>query len=76
MIKKLKLYISDRLDPYYNMSVERYLTESAGEGECMLYLWRNERTVFIGRNQNCFAECRVSVLEADGGRLCRLDRHL
>lgn len=71
MIKKLKLYISDRLDPYYNMSVERYLTESAGTGECILYLWRNERTVFVGRNQNCFAECRVSVLEADGGRLCR-----
>lgn len=71
MINKLSLYISDRFDPYYNMSVEKYLTVNAAPGECVLFLWRNERTVFIGRNQNCWAECRVSALEADGGHLCR-----
>ena len=71
MINKLTLYISDSLDPYLNMAAEKYLTQTVGADECLLYLWRNRRTVFIGRNQNCWGECRVSVLEADGGKLAR-----
>lgn len=71
MVQWLKLYISDSLDVYYNMAVEKYLTQNAAQDECVLFLWRNERTVVIGRNQNCWAECRVSVLEADGGKLAR-----
>lgn len=71
MIKKLTLCISESLDPYYNMATERHLTETVGDDEVVLYLWRNQRTVVIGRNQNCWAECRVSTLEADGGHLAR-----
>lgn len=71
MINKLTLYISDSLDPYFNMAAEKHLTLGAAEDECILYLWRNARTVFVGRNQNCWAECNVSVLEADGGKLAR-----
>lgn len=71
MVQKLTLYISDSLDVYYNMAVEKYLTQNTEADECVLFLWRNERTVVIGRNQNCWAECRVSILEADGGRLAR-----
>ena len=71
MINKLTLYISDSLDPYLNMAAEKYLTLNVGADECLLYLWRNRRTVVIGRNQNCWGECRVSVLEADGGSLAR-----
>ncbi len=71
MINKLTLYISHSLDPYLNMAAEKYLTLGAGPDECILYLWRNRRTVVIGRNQNCWGECLVSVLEADGGHLAR-----
>lgn len=71
MVRKLTFYISDSLDVYFNMAVEKHLTQNAAHDECVLFLWRNERTVVIGRNQNCWAECRVSALEADGGRLAR-----
>ena len=71
MVQKLSLYISESLDVYYNMAIEKYLTQNAAPDECVLFLWRNERTVVIGRNQNCWAECRVSTLEADGGHLAR-----
>ena len=71
MIKKLKYYISTSFDPYKNLATEKYLLDTVAEDECILYLWQNQNTVVIGRNQNPWAECRCNLLEADGGKLAR-----
>lgn len=71
MIKKLSVYISKTTDPYENIATEEYLTFHTEPGECILFLWQNAHTVVIGRNQNCWKECRVTELEADGGFLAR-----
>lgn len=62
---------SESVNVFVNQAIEASLMESVGENEAALYLWRNERAVVIGRNQNAYAECRVEALESEGGLLAR-----
>lgn len=71
MIHQLKAYCSETFDPHYNLATEQYLLESVQPGQCILYLWQNQNTVVIGRNQNPWSECKTALLEAEGGSLVR-----
>lgn len=71
MISKLSYIITENTEPYKNLALEQYLTFHAKEGECILYLWQNRHTVVIGKNQNCWKECKVNYLEEDDGYLVR-----
>ncbi len=71
MIKKLYFYISNDFNPYANLAREKYLFDEVDGETCILYLWQNQNTVVIGKNQNALAECRTELLESEGGRLAR-----
>lgn len=71
MINNLKYIVSKSTVPYENMALEKYLMDNVEYNQCILYLWQNKRTVVIGKNQNAWAECKVSELEEDNGYLAR-----
>ena len=71
MIKQLRFLNSTSFDPYYNLAVEQHRMNTLEADNAILFLWQNQNTVVLGRNQNPWRECRTSLLEADGGHLAR-----
>ena len=65
MISKLYTLKTKNTFPYKNLAVEEFLTHHVREGECVLFLWQNEKSVVVGKNQNIFAECDTSALKRD-----------
>lgn len=71
MEKKLYYIFSTQTNPYWNLALEDYLLHSVKPDEIIFYLWQNEKTVVIGRNQNSWKECNLAQLEKDKGFLAR-----
>lgn len=69
--EKITFIGTESVNVFVNQGVEAALTESVGDNEIILYVWSNDNTVVIGRNQNAYAECRVEALESGGGLLAR-----
>lgn len=63
-----RIVISQVHDPAYNLALEEDLIKSGGN---TLYLWQNNDTVVIGRNQNPYKECDIPRIEKDGVNLVR-----
>lgn len=68
---RYKYYIGRSFDPYRNLAVEQALLSYVQGDIAILYLWQNDRTVVVGRNQDINAECRLSELLKYGGKPAR-----
>lgn len=71
MITTLRLFEGKGFAPHENLAIEKHLMDITPKGCCVLYLWQNQNTVVIGKNQNAWLECRTSLLEEEGGKLAR-----
>src|SRR5690554_6687586 len=58
-------------NPYVKLGYEEYMFSNLKEDEALFYLWQNQHTVVIGKNQNAFKECKVKQLQSDDGFLAR-----
>jgi lipoate-protein ligase A len=70
-IKGAEVIYSDSYNPWYNLALEEYLFNNLKKNEIILYLWQNEQTVVIGRDQNAWKECNCKLFEAKAGKLAR-----
>lgn len=70
-MKKIRILVSDTFDPAFNLATEDYIFRDMNPDEPVLFLWRNEKTVVIGRFQNPWTECHTQKMEEDGITLVR-----
>lgn len=63
--------ISECMDPYENLAFEQMLLSATDPETAILYLWQNENTIVIGKNQDPYAECHVERFLREGGKIAR-----
>ena len=66
-----RLVISEERNPYYNLALEEELLKTVRNDETILYLWQNDKTVVIGRNQNPYLECNIDYMNENNIFLAR-----
>ena len=71
MSLRLRFYQSNDTDPYRNLARELYLYETCQSDEVIFYLWQNEPTVVIGKNQSANAQCELKKMANDQVNLAR-----
>lgn len=71
VITQISFLRAQGYQPWRNQALEAHLLEIVQPSELILYLWQNDKTVVVGRNQDAWAECYAQELEADGGYLAR-----
>lgn len=70
-MQKLKVFLSDSFNPHLNLATEEWIFHNLDPSQQVLFLWRNEETVVIGRNQNPWSECNLAQMKADKIHLAR-----
>jgi len=71
MIKRTACLIARELNPFHNLAVEKHLMDTLPKETAILYLWQNQHTIMIGRNQNPWYECMVEEFLESGGKIAR-----
>ena len=64
---KVRYIETSGFNPHYNLALESALMDAAKDGELIVYLWRNDNTVVIGRHQNAYLDVNIKKLHDAGG---------
>src|SRR3989344_1875354 len=71
MQNKAKCLISKTHDPFLNLAIEDWIFNDLSPNNEILFLWQNDRSVIIGRNQNPHAECNLKKMGEERVNLVR-----
>jgi len=69
--RRLGIIHSSSNNPFVNLATEDYIFNECDPTVQYLYLWRNEKTVVIGKHQNPYKECHLQRMEDDKVHLTR-----
>ena len=65
----MRIVTNRSTDPYFNLAAEEYfLEECAGDFFCV---WRNDRSVIVGKNQNAWAQVDAAFARENGVAVVR-----
>lgn len=67
----LRYFVSNFLDPYRNLAMEQVIMNNVPTDYSILFLWQNDNTIVVGRNQDAYAECKVEEFINSGGKIAR-----
>ncbi len=68
-MENVKFIISNITEPYFNIASEEYLLkQTAGY---YIYLWRNDKAVIVGNNQNTLLEVNLNKADEKGVKVVR-----
>lgn len=70
-MSSLRLLLSNSHDPWFNLAVEETIFAHMPTDQNVLFLWRNDNTVVIGRAQNPWRECNTRKMSEDNIKLAR-----
>jgi lipoate-protein ligase A len=70
-MQNLKVLISDSHNPHLNLATEEWIFHNLDPSQQVLFLWRNDNTVVIGRNQNPWSECNLDQMKHEDITLAR-----
>lgn len=65
------IYKTTCVDPRYNLAIEEYLTKAEKYDQPILFLWQNDNTIVVGRNQNSAWEINLQKAQNDGVTIIR-----
>lgn len=67
----MKYIESASFDPAWNLALEQYLFDAMDRRESYFYLWQNDKTIVIGRNQNAVQEINRDYVREHGIHVVR-----
>ncbi|WP_318464159.1 lipoyl protein ligase domain-containing protein [Photobacterium leiognathi] len=68
---KLSIYYSESTDPSFNQAIEESLLKHADDNHIIAFLWQNQRSVNIGKDQNPWRVCKPKQLKQDNINIVR-----
>ncbi len=68
-MKNFKFILSNQTNPQFNIASEEYLLKHTND--FYIYLWRNDKSVIVGNNQNTILEVNLKKATNDGVKVVR-----
>lgn len=63
--------LNKSVDPYYNIALEEYIFSNAIFNDDVIIIWRNDKSIYMGKNQNPYIEVAHNLIELNNIPLIR-----